>query len=57
VLVIATLGADERRARRLGRRTKQAQAAPEPEPAPVATGRATVIDVASRFSDEQQAAA
>jgi hypothetical protein len=57
VLVIATLGALERRARRVGRRAKQAQAAPEPEPTPVATGRATVIDAASRFSDEQQAAA
>ena len=57
MLVIATLGAAERRARRVGRRTKQAQAAPEPEPTPVATGRATVIDVATRFSDEQQAAA
>ncbi len=55
MLVLATLGAVERRARRLGRRTKQAQAAPKPEPTAVATGRATVIEVAEPFSDEQHA--
>jgi hypothetical protein len=57
VLVIATLGAAERRARRIGRRTRQAQAQPEPEPTQVITGRATVIDVGERFTDERQAAA
>jgi hypothetical protein len=57
VLVIATLGAAEHRARRFGRRTKQADAPPEPEPARVSTGRATVIDVAERLVDESQAAA
>lgn len=56
VLVVATLGAVERRARRVGRRTKQGQAPPKPEPTPVSTGRATVIDVAEPFSEEQQAA-
>ena len=56
VLVVATLGAVERRARRFGRRAKQAQAAPQPEPTPVTTGRATVIEVAEPFSDERQAA-
>jgi hypothetical protein len=44
VLVIETLGAPERR-RLLGTRRKQAQALPEPEPTPVATTRATVIEV------------
>jgi hypothetical protein len=44
VLVIETLGAPERR-RLLGTRRKQTQALPEPEPTPVATTRATVIEV------------
>ena len=43
VLVIATLGASERR-RGFGRRRKH-EAQPEPEPTPVTTGRATIIDV------------
>jgi hypothetical protein len=41
VLVIATLGAPERR--RLQKHKRQAE--PEPEPEPVVTGRATVIEV------------
>jgi hypothetical protein len=57
VLVVATLGATERRAPRFGRRTKQVDAPPEPEPAQVSTGRATVIDVAERLVDESRAAA
>jgi hypothetical protein len=55
VLVIATLGATERRGLR-GRRGRQVQAQPEPEPASVTTGRATVIDVAEPFADERDAA-
>jgi hypothetical protein len=43
VLVLATLGAPERR-RRVGQR-RQLKAEPEPEPSPVSTGRATVVDV------------
>jgi hypothetical protein len=43
-MVIETLGAPERR-RLLGSRRKQAQALPEPEPTPVATTRATIIEV------------
>jgi hypothetical protein len=45
VLVVATLGAPERR-RRLASRKKH-EALPEPEPTPVSTGRATVIDVSA----------
>ena len=48
VLVLATLGAPERR-KRLQRPQRQAQ--PEPEPTPVSTARATVIDVAEPFAD------
>jgi hypothetical protein len=48
VLVVATLGAPERR--RLQRKKRQAE--PQPEPEPVATGRATVIDVGSPFADQ-----
>lgn len=55
MLVVATLGAPERR-RRLDRR-KQRQAEPEPEPMPVTTGRATVIDVGAPFEAEAEAAA
>jgi hypothetical protein len=49
VLVIATLGAPERRRRIASRR--QPQARPEPEPALVTTGRATVIDVGDPLGD------
>lgn len=55
VLVIATLGAPERR-RRLASK-KKAEAKPEPEPALVATGRATVIDVSEPLDDIRQARA
>ncbi len=54
VLVIATLGATERR-RRLSKSKHNAQ--PEPEPTPVATGRATVIDVGEPFELEGDATA
>jgi hypothetical protein len=53
VLVLATLGAEERR-RRIARR-KRRQAAPEPEPTPVVTGRATIIDVGDPLADDEQA--
>jgi hypothetical protein len=56
VLVIATLGAPERR-RLLAARRTQSQAEPEPEPAPVTTGRATVIDVGAALPDETEARA
>jgi hypothetical protein len=52
VLVIATLGAPERR-RLLSKGKRNAQ--PEPEPIPVATGRATVIDVGEPFEVEEGA--
>jgi hypothetical protein len=55
VVVIATLGAPERR-RLIDRRTKR-EAQPEPEPIPVTTGRATVIDVGAPFAGEAEAAA
>ncbi len=48
VLVVATLGAPERR--RFAKRKRQAE--PEPEPVPVTTGRATVIEVGAAFADE-----
>jgi hypothetical protein len=53
VLVIATLGAPERR--RLQRTKRQAE--PEPEPVPVVTGRATVIEVGEPLTDEGAARA
>jgi hypothetical protein len=53
VLVIATLGAPERR-RLISKRKRNAQL--EPEPIPVATGRATVIDVGEPFEVERDAA-
>jgi hypothetical protein len=56
VLVIATLGAPERR-RMVAARKKQVQAPPEPEPTPVTTGRATVIDVGAPLPDVEQARA
>jgi hypothetical protein len=43
VIVLATLGAAERR--RISQLRRQREAPPEPAPTPVATGRATVIDV------------
>ena len=54
VLVFATLGAPERR--RLAARRRARDAEPEPAPVAVATGRATVIDVA-RPTDEGRARA
>jgi hypothetical protein len=54
VLVVATLGAPERR-RRLQR--SKAQAQPEPEPSPVTTGRVTLVDVGDPFADDGAAAA
>jgi hypothetical protein len=54
VLVIATLGAPERR-RRLAKRKRQAE--PEPEPTLVATGRATIIEVAEAFPTAPEAQA
>ena len=56
MLVIATLGARERRNLVARRRTK-AEAEPEPEPTPVTTGRATIINVESAFEDRAAAAA
>jgi hypothetical protein len=49
VVVFATLGAPERR--RFAGRRPQRDAAPEPDPTPVATGRATVIDVGEPLDD------
>jgi hypothetical protein len=54
VLVIATLGAPERR-RLLAARRRQRDASPEPEPAAVSTGRATVIDVGDPLPDQDAA--
>ncbi len=53
VLVITTLGAPQRR--RLAGVRKQTKAQPEPEPMPVATGRATVIEVDRPLADAAQA--
>jgi hypothetical protein len=55
VLVLATLGAPERRMRIGQRRQRQAQ--PEPEPSLVTTGKATVIDVGEPFGDGEHARA
>lgn len=55
VLVIATLGAVERR--RLIARRRKSQAKPEPENTPVTTGRATIIDVAHPLENVRQAQA
>ena len=49
MIVFATLGAPERRRRATLR--KQRAAAPEPEPTPVATGRATIIEVGEPLAD------
>jgi hypothetical protein len=54
VIVFATLGAPERR--RLASRRQQRQP-PEPLPTPVATGRATVIDVGQPLGDLEAARA
>jgi hypothetical protein len=53
VLVLATLGA--RRRGFLVRRRSRRRVSPEPDPAPVATGRATVIDVGAPLRDEGDA--
>jgi hypothetical protein len=53
-LVLATLGASERR-RRLAKRKRQAE--PEPEPTLVSTGRATIIEVGDPFPSESEAGA
>jgi hypothetical protein len=52
VLVVATLGAPERR-RTLGKKGKR-EAPPEPEPFLVTTGRATVVDVGAPFATEAE---
>jgi hypothetical protein len=54
VIVFATLGAPERR-RLAARRPRNAE--PEPDPTPVATGRATVIDVGHPLDGTQRARA
>jgi hypothetical protein len=54
VLVFATLGAPERR--RLAHHHRRRRAEPEPEPNPVATGRATIIDVGSPLAGLEAAA-
>jgi hypothetical protein len=56
VLVIATLGAPERR-RLIAGRKKQREAQPEPEPSLVTTGRATVIEVGEPMADIEAARA
>ena len=55
VLVLATLGAPERR--HLERIRRHPEARPEPEPAPVTTSRATVIDVREPIATVQEARA
>jgi hypothetical protein len=55
VLVLATLGAPERR--HLERIRRNPEARPEPEPTPVATSRATVIDTRDPISSPQEARA
>ncbi len=52
MLVLATLGAPERR-RLLAKRRRDAP--PEPQPEPVATGRATIIDVGEPLGGEAEA--
>lgn len=53
MIVLATLGAPERR--KLARRRREAER--DPDPVPVTTGRATVIDVADPLPDAERAAA
>ena len=55
MLVLATLGAPERR--RLPSRRRSRQAPPGPPPTPVATGRATVIDAGAPLASVEQARA
>jgi len=55
VLVLATLGAPERRW--LSSKRKQRNARPEPEPVPVATTRATVVEVGDPLPSPDRAAA
>jgi hypothetical protein len=55
VLVLATLGAPERRFLKAVR--KRSNAEPEPEPLPVATSRATIIDVGEPFAGPGEAEA
>ena len=50
MLVLATLGAPERR-HRLARRKRRRAAPPEPEPTSVVTGRATIIEVGEPLRD------
>ncbi len=57
MLVLAGLGAPQRRRLIPRRRRRDAEPEPEPEPAPVTTGRATIIDVAAPFAAAEQAAA
>jgi hypothetical protein len=54
VLVLATLGAQKRS--RLGRSRRQIKALPEPEPIPVATTRATVVEVGDPLRSPDEAA-
>ena len=54
MLVLSTLGAPERR-RLLGRRAQRREAEPQPEPEPVATGRGTLIDVATPLASSREA--
>jgi hypothetical protein len=55
VLVLATLGAPERRLLKGIR--KRSNVEPEPEPEPVPTGRATIIDVGAPFASSAEAQA
>ncbi len=54
VIVFATLGAPERR---LAARRRTRTAEPSPEPTPVATGRATIIDVGEPVATVEEAGA
>jgi hypothetical protein len=53
VVVFATLGAPERR--RLATRRRPREADPEPGPTPVATGRATIIEVGAPLASSDEA--
>jgi hypothetical protein len=55
VLVLATLGAPERRHRLAQRKQRRAQ--PEPEPTPVTTSRATIIDFGEPLPGREPASA
>ncbi|MGH2916427.1 MAG: hypothetical protein ACRDMX_15720 [Solirubrobacteraceae bacterium] len=57
VLVLATLGAPERRRLAALRGRHGRRVAPRPEPTPVTTGRATVIDAGQRLADPDGAGA